>query len=220
MRRFGLFALVFVVLFALGASAVASDKKYEAKKAARTITIDGDLKEWAGVPSLSLTLPDGGKATLQAQWNEKAFYFAVTVEDKVHRNPQSGGNIWQGDNLQISLDTLNNKSAGRYDDDDFEFGWALTSKGLDSYAWHTSTAVTYDPAKAQFKVVNAGGRTIYEIALPIEQIRPAQLKAGTVMGFDWLVNDDDGSGRQFIEWTPGIGTSKDPSSYGSLSLGK
>ncbi|MCK9223112.1 MAG: hypothetical protein M0Q40_10945 [Limnochordia bacterium] len=223
MRKLNLFAVLsLVVILSITSIAIGQELKFEAKKTKDTIVIDGNLSDWDGLPSLVLELTDGGKASLKAQWNKDFLFFAVVVEDEVQRNSATGDGIWQGDSVQISLDTLNNKSVKAYDRDDFEFGFALTDKGLACHAWQVSSQVTFDPKKISYEIVrsteNNVAVTVYEIAIPAAQLLPAKLESNYVMGFNWLVNDDDGAGRQFVEWTEGIGISKDPSQYGSLVL--
>jgi len=42
---------------------------------------------------------------------------------------------------------------------------------------------------------------------------------GERLAFSFLVNDNDGTGRKgWIEWTPGIGASKDPTRFAALIL--
>lgn len=193
---------------------------------AGAVTIDGQTGDWAGVKGITINNPDSGvdPATIYAQWDANNLYFLVVATDAKQVNDYSGGGIWQGDSLQISLDTGHEKNAGGYDGDDFEFGWALTSAGPDQTEWHTADATTYDPSKIKYSIVrgkDAAGKdaTIYEIALPADQVKPMTLQKGTTVGFEWLLNDDDGSGRMWTEWTGGIGATKDPSLYNDLQLG-
>ena len=218
MKKLVLATLATTMLLSAAATAFAVDV-YKVQKAASPIKVDGVLTEFAGVPSIDLVLPDGGAAKCQVMWDEKALYFAFTVADGTQSNAATGGSIWQGDNVQISLDPENDKNAGGYAGDDFEFGFALTDEiGLDSYAWKLADGVDFDPALQKFAVVHKGDVTIYEIVLPAAQIAPTSLKKGSVFGADVLVNDDDGEGRQYVEWTPGIGASKDPGSYNDFAL--
>lgn len=211
--------LAATMLLSVAAAAMAGDAVYKVKKASAPIKADGDLKEFAGVPSIDLELSDGGKVVSQTMWDETALYFAFTVADGTQANANTGGSIWNGDNVQISIDPENDKNAGGYAGDDYEFGFALTDEaGPDSYAWKLADGVEFDPTAQKFAVVHKGNVTTYEIILPLAQIAPTVLKKGSIFGADVLVNDDDGEGRTFVEWTPGIGASKDPSSYNNFEL--
>lgn len=208
-----------VALVAVVAAPVWAAPQYSVKKAATPITCDGDMSKWAGITPFELKLPDGGVVKTYAMWDASALYFAVTVEDKVHFNGESGTSIWKGDNLQIALDPLNDKSVGRYADDDYEFGYALTTAGLDSHAWRLASGVKFDKAAQKYAVVNRDGLTVYEVILDAAQIAPLQLKVGSVFGANVMVNDDDKTGeRTYVQWTPGIGGGKNPSAFGEFTL--
>lgn len=220
MRKLTLMTAVGLLVLVLGTSLVFGEGVYQTKKAATPVVIDGVLTEWEGIPALELTLEDGGKATFKCQWDSNFLYVAVVVEDKVHYNPYTGSNIWQGDNLQLALDGRNNKSMS-YDADDYEYGWALTDSGLEAWAWQVATGVTFKADLMSFIVVPCtedNPVTIYEIAIPKELIQPAKLEAGYQMGFNWLVNDNDGAGRAYVEWTLGVGNQKNPSYFDTLLL--
>jgi hypothetical protein len=64
-----------------------------------------------------------------------------------------------------------------------------------------------------------GAALNFELAIPWSQLPPFSPSGGASMGFSFVFNDDDGGGREgFVEWTPGIGLGKDPSSFGTLVL--
>ena len=218
MKKFASVLMTAAIVVTLAVSVGAAPKVYEVKKAAAPVVCDGDLKEWAGITPIELKLSDGGAVKTYAMWDASALYFAFEVEDKVQANSQSGSNIWNGDSVQISLDPKNQKSAYGYGLYDYEFGYALTSLGKDGYAWHLGLGVKFDPAAQDYAIVHKDGVTVYEIVLTAAQIAPTVLEKGSTFGANVLVNDDDGDGRSFVEWTPGIGDSKDPSKYNNFTL--
>ncbi len=94
-------------------------------------TIDGNLNEWLGVtPILAAhrTFEDAGwdgsedlTAAWQLAWDNSNLYLAVTVSDDIHAQNQSGNLIFQGDSVDMQLDTnragdLSNSLSG----DDFQ----------------------------------------------------------------------------------------------------
>jgi serine/threonine-protein kinase len=78
-------------------------------------TIDGDLNEWIGVtPVLAAhrTFEDASwdgsedlTAAWQLAWDNSNLYLAVTVTDDIHAQNQSGNLIFQGDSVDMQLDT-------------------------------------------------------------------------------------------------------------------
>lgn len=223
MRR--LLTTLVVMLFMLGTLSTALAMEGYLAPAAGQVTIDGDVIDWLGVPGQRMEDPLGlvGPADFYVQWDSQYLYLLVIAEDEVHYNVANGVTIWQGDNLQLSLDG-NNDKANHYNDGDYEYGWALTESGPDQYRWYGAKGVDYDPTSILFVVkriaANRDGKaaTIYEIALPAAQVAPMKLEKGTVIGFNLLINDDDGAGRNWFEWTLGTGRTKDPSHYNSLTL--
>lgn len=100
------------------------------------------------------------------------------------------------------------QTVGQYDDDDFEIGVAGEpgAAQVDCYF----PAGDSCPVLAAIGAVE-GGR-VYEIDL-----HGAAL--GDVVGLSILVNDADGLGREgWLEWTPGVGYTKDPSLFGDVIL--
>ena len=65
-------------------------------------------------------------------------------------------------------------------------------------------------------------KIIYEAAFPVGIFLPMKLTEGTVFGFNFIHNDNDGSGREgWLELTPGIGWGKNPYHYyGAILLKK
>jgi hypothetical protein len=67
---------------------------------------------------------------------------------------------------------------------------------------------------AEAAVRRQDGRTFYEVRLP-----GAGRAAGQRIRTSFLVNDADGRGRDgFLQWTPGIGLSKEPAAFGYVEL--
>jgi len=53
--------------------------------------------------------------------------------------------------------------------------------------------------------------------VPLRALYPLSAKAGE-FGFSWLVNDNDGAGRKYIQWSSGIGPSKAPALFGLVRV--
>jgi len=209
--------LVAVVGLLTAGVAGAADYTCKAIKAPEPVTVDAQLTEWGGAELSVISSDSIGWANAFLMWDEDYLYFAAYVEDEVKANSHSGGNIWQGDSVQISIDAENDKHSW-YDGNDYEYGFAATDAGLAGYTWHKASGVSPSFEEIKMAIDTSGTVTVYEVAIPAKYVAPMKLAAGTVFGFDWLVNDDDGSGRQFMELTPGIGAKKDPSEYINVEL--
>jgi hypothetical protein len=217
--------IVFSVTILIG-SAVAIEN-YDALKVAVPPTIDGNLGDWSGVPGVFLTGSTSVTGTLDGEdlykdwetlgvetwesdadisatwyvtWDANNLYFACEVRDEFHENTQTGVNIWNGDNVQFAIDPVNAK--GGYADHVYEYGYALTTTGLEVWRWATHTATAGE--NSTFVVVrdDSAGTTIYEAAIPKDDIAPIDLAAGNVIGFSLIANDNDVSGGQggWVGW--------------------
>ena len=208
------------ILVAVALSCYAAVEEYEAVKVAAPFTIDGDLGDWSGVKGVSLTgsievtgtVDDKDvykdwetlgqetwesdadmSVTWYAAWDADNFYFACKVRDEKHDNAQAGGNIWNGDSIQFTIDPLN--ARGEYANHVYEYGYALTMKP-EVWRWYTHTATAGE--NSTFAIVRDAkvGTTTYELAIPKDDIAPVELIAGNVVGFSFVANENDSSGRQ------------------------
>ncbi len=76
-------------------------------------------------------------------------------------------------------------------------------------------------AAAVAAVVTTGDWTQYEVWVPARALAGIPLAAGTVLGFSYIANDDDGAGfRGAVQWTRGMSGGKDASAFGDLVLEK
>jgi len=220
MKFFCLLGCMILFAFAAGQALLTADDSrptYPAPKLSPSV--DGDLADWAGIVPICLHRPEqvvyegwGGASDLSARfwtaWDEKHLYFAAEVQDDAFHQPHAAAEMYRGDSIQIAFDVL---KKNRYD---YEYGFALTPAGLQAYCWHPKGADT-----STIKLVAKKGTSgvNYEAAIPWENLKPFSVASGRKMGFTMMVNDADGAKREgWIEWTPGIGKSKDPSAYGTL----
>jgi hypothetical protein len=203
-------------------------RRYDAPMAGAA-AVDGALSEWSGAEFAELGPTDyvaltGGspdaadlRARFAIRWNAAALYLAIAVDDDVHRNDQAGAEIWRGDSIQVAFD-LGSNGGNAYDEtDDHELGFALTNGGTVAWRWHAPAGLAaFDPDMA---IVRSASRTTYEIRLPAQSLGLAALAQGRSFGFSVLVNENDGSGREgYLQWTPGIGASKNPGAFGMVRL--
>jgi hypothetical protein len=203
--------------------------------ATAAISIDGNPAEWSTLGSVTIQGATNWNAVgspappppaasdlsvrLTARWDTGALYLLAEATDDQHVNTLSGTPelIWQGDCLQIGFDTANNKGTPYDDTDDYEYGFALSNGSQVTYTWKLPTSA---PAFAgAYKVVRAANKTTYEIKLVPADVKKTSFSAGMTLGFAFIMNEDDGSGREgFLQWMSGIGYTKDPSLFGVLKL--
>lgn len=219
-----------VVCWSVGVEAQESAvKPLECKKISTAVKIDGDLKEWKNRPSMKVGKENiypvelrtlwKGESDLSVEgwmaWDENNFYFACRVKDDTHTNNQSDSLIWNADCLQVGFDALNNAGTGDgYQSDDYEYGFALTNKGMQMWRWYGSETLSIKYAVTRLK-----DSTIYEIAFPANSIAPLKLEEGKVFGFNFTVNESDKDLREyFMQLTPGLGDKKDPGLWQDVVL--
>lgn len=205
------------------------------------VTVDGNLDEWLEMKPFtqldqSNIMPpdmivhkfwngnDDLSATVYLAYDESNLYFAANVADDKHFNLRTGSMIWNGDALQIGIDSngsaLSPAEGGTvgYSQNDAEIGFALTSSGEQVYQWFPNTG---NPNKVKCRIKRDGQHTIYEAAIPFTSLpNPERWGAGMVMGFSMVIlDDDDGSGAKYrLELSPGIVNRKDPSVFRKVIL--
>ncbi|HZG78536.1 MAG TPA: sugar-binding protein, partial [Paenibacillus sp.] len=207
-----------------------------AAKAAPSPVIDGSLEEWSDAMTFRLesesqykkvsggTTPWGGvddlSATGAAMWDEEHFYLSAVVRDDVHRQGQTDGAAWMGDGIQFMIDPARREGPGSAGYSELLFALADTG---DIVKWRWAS-VGGRPvgalANSEAAIVRDGETTIYELRIPWSELLPAGATApDSLIGFSFLVNDDDGAGRHgWLEYMSGIGSGKNPALFGDLTL--
>ncbi|ACZ43418.1 Carbohydrate-binding family 9 [Thermobaculum terrenum ATCC BAA-798] len=194
-----------------------------------TPTIDGDLSDWTraapvhadtadkvvGIPGWT---PQDLSATAWTMWDDDYLYFAAKVTDDTFSQPNTDGNIWMGDSVQLFFDTLNDKTTYQ-DEDDQEWGIALTPDGPEVFRWSGGGGFGYVDLARLAAVRGENGDVTYELAIPLAELAPLRPAPSSRTGFTFLVNDDDGGGREgWISWTPGVGNAWNPSLFSTWTF--
>ncbi len=155
-------------------------------------------------------------------YDTENLYLAVNVRDDIPFNPYHPGTLWRGDSIQLAVDTRANALPGvhSYDEDDYELGFALTTKGSQKEI----TAI-YESGRSRkvldaigFSAFRMGKQTCYRIAIPWSALKmdPAP---GRIFGLNFTANDNDGFGTRFwMGITPGIVEGKNPYAYRKFVL--
>jgi hypothetical protein len=190
----------------------------------RTLTVDGDLEEVQSLEPIALgdatdTVPMGGFAAdvslggdVWFAWDEDRLYLAAAIEDEVHHQPETGGSTWRGDSLQWAISGEPPESAETF----AELTIALTPEGPQVHHRTQPSGPSRGLLDVPATIIREGGVTTYEVGIPWSEL-PASPEGRFATSF--LVNENDGQGRTgWAEWTPGIGNSKNPAEFRSVSL--
>lgn len=203
------------------------------------VRVDGDLSEWrTRPPQIRPEMmrweyvnaddppgPDDLSVTAWLAWDERGLWFAAEVRDDVLVLPQSR-HVWDWDSVQIGLDLGSDaQQATPYDGNDLEIevganvgGPTWCYLGACPSGWPAEDLS--DRLQCAVKVDEAGGILTYEVHVPADLlVSVLKLEPDTVLGFSFLVNDNDGAGRAgWQELTPGIGMGKQPEHFAWLWL--
>jgi len=195
---------------------------FPALRAKQAITIEGKLDEWKNVPAMPCRYPtrieitdtENLSAKAQFQYDERFLYLAVTVQDNEFYQPYTNDGIWQADSLQMFFDPKADGNDRAHHEDDYEYGMARTSVGLQAWVWRNPSRYEGPAPDIQLAIERTGKFTIYEAAFPAERLDPAALRAGNSIGYNLAVNDRDGpvAGKRhwWIDLMPGAGGGNPP----------
>ena len=134
-------------------------------------------------------------------YDEDNFYLAVKVDDPVHQQRQTAGDLWKDDSVQfvLSHEGMDRSAAGGKPVSEYNFGLALTPHGtmLVKYLGKDRGLKDY-PAK----VTRTGNTTFYEAAIPWKAI------GGKAKRFGFVVTNNDwqtvASAPYHLDFTEGI----------------
>ncbi|WP_164716252.1 S-layer homology domain-containing protein [Paenibacillus whitsoniae] len=171
-----------------------------------------NIANWGGETDLS------GKGFLK--WDRRNLYFGMEVQDDIHVQQGTGGDMWQGDSIQFAIDT--GRSGGIGSAKNNEFGIALGEQGPFVWRWLAANGKTVgEMTSVQAAVYRSETATTYELALPWSEILPegSAPSEGDIYGFSMLINENDGTTRRgWLEYMSGIGSSKNTQLYEDLIL--
>ncbi|KRF10089.1 hypothetical protein ASG89_00675 [Paenibacillus sp. Soil766] len=179
-----------------------------------TPAIDGEMdSKWANAPVYTTDVMVEqhnnavAKAQLRAMWDEHNLYvYAVVLDSKLS---DANANAWEQDSMEIFVDQNNGKTDS-YQGDDGQY--RINFKNVKTVGGH-ATQNNYTSAT---KIMDGG--YVVEAAIALDTITP---QAGTVIGFDFQVNNDqDGGSRDSVfSWSDPTGQSyQNTSRFGILKL--
>ncbi|RAU93853.1 DNRLRE domain-containing protein [Paenibacillus sp. YN15] len=193
-----------------------------------TVAVDGSVDEWVGSSRPAIDLSKGtvkitgyqGAGDLSGQaWmhhDQQYLYVTAQITDNKHSAAFAGADIWRNDSIQFGIASgLPGASADWY-----EYGISLTDAGPQLYRWTAPAGKKAGPVESgQVRIARSEEEkhTVYELALPWEELEPVRAQKDGVISFSLLVNDNDGDGRRgWIEWGSGIGEGKQPSKFRTM----
>lgn len=180
------------------------------------------ITDWGGINDLS--------AKTMLQWDNDNLYLFARVKDNTHCQLNTDpSKLWDGDGLQFGVykqaeefiisgqggSNFNEITIGLMPD-----GKAVAYKQKDQYNNAENVGVIEDCKLAVYRDPE-GLTTNYELSIPWDTLfgNDETFKAGDMIGFSILYNDDDGSGRRgWIEYASGIGSSKNVAMFTYLLL--
>jgi len=235
-RIYIVFMLSIAILVMLSAShmAYATNDDYNRVALRGTPVIDGDITDddWQEADWQEMDVyaggarPKGFEAKSAVLWDDDFFYTAIEVDDATHAVPKGvvpdAGNLWNGDSPQhrVDLEYDSLTSSG----DDIEWGYALQDDKILTSVW--SGAANIDLIEVKIIRDDANGKTYYEVAAVLRIVGKKETLSEFIndepeakIGYSDMVNANDGGARLgWLEWSSGIGASKDANQFGTLTF--
>jgi hypothetical protein len=138
----------------------------------------------------------------------------VVVRDDKHVQNHAAADAWQGDSVQVAVAVPG--AAGFWEfilARDGGSGAPLIANSI------RPTGAADAAGQTTLTTGRSGDRTTYEASWPLAALGLSVERLHAGIAIDLLVNDDDGEGRNgWIELSPGLGYSKDPSRFPMISL--
>lgn len=137
------------------------------------------------------------------------------VRDDKHHQPGTAAQLWNADSVQYAL-TIPGRE-GRW-----ELGVGRLPDGSTvSHAWDRPGGLADPVSQMTATSEQREGGIRYRVVAPLEALGLTAEQARRGFNFSFIVNDDDGEGREtFIQLTPGIGLQKDASHYPAVRFGR
>ena len=150
----------------------------------------------------------------------------VTDDEFVSNGDDPVNASYQYDSVQFAIDTVGDGVSG----DRVEFQVGTTKTGASIFKesapyiggnlpdnWSKSNTVLNSK---YVRIDNEDGHIVYKIFMPTSELYPYAYTGGKdKLRLSVLVNNNNGDGRLgYLEWSSGIGASKDPSAYGLINI--
>lgn len=194
-------------------------------------TFDGDISSWSDAYPIHINSPEDPEDKQEWQfsnlagrifgkWDDNYIYVMADVYDNEYAQINKGVSIWDGDSIQLSFDTLNDKATS-YKGDDYELTFALTMTGEEVYAHKAGENPHGAKSGEWLKMIRDEEQKIsrYLIKIPKSELSPMSNTLGYRFGFNVALNDSDLYSREaYAEFSEGTAGSKNPSKYYTFTL--
>jgi beta-glucosidase-like glycosyl hydrolase len=179
--------------------------------------------------SLDDSLPYGGSSYLSGKvwfnWDANNLYVTADITESAFSELYTGGNIWQGDSLQVAATSgVPGSSASASTasvDGHYEYGAALTPDGSQLYRWTSPSQGSGQVTNATVNVTrdDSTHTTLYELAIPWSDLTSVQPTPNTVFSVSAMLNNvDSGVRNGYLEWGGGIGDNKNVAEFNMAQL--
>lgn len=238
MKRVVLFSAVILSLIFISSQAVAADRPQQkpiiqVHKAAKAVTIDGNLNEY---PKFAVRMDDksfeklqyfeyGGKDDISADiyllWDDENLYVAAKITDDVpFTNKLDGPDIWNGDSIEVLLGMDDKADPQRiyFGKGDYQIGLSAgNNKDIKPNEWiwrrddyQSGIELTAKPADKGYTI---------EAKIPFKVLGGFKPEIGKRFDFNIAVDDADKDKRDMqLVWTGTKNFYSDPSEWGSAVL--
>lgn len=171
--------------------------------------------------------PTAFKARFAVSFGAHGLDIIIDVKDSVFVQKGTFPSVWGGDSVQFALDTDGNG----FPDAQTEFAAALLPSGPVIFKTKAASvggdlpqrwsAANKPLAFGKAAIDRTDGATRYRIHIDKTELYPFNYEPNAEIRFSVLINNNDGAGRAgYLEWSSGIGASKDASEYGKLTASK
>jgi hypothetical protein len=153
--------------------------------------------------------PEDLSTDVTMAYDDDALYFHATVTDDVH-NGISGSGMYNGDGFQV---VSANSGYGP------EYGIAHADGEPAVWRWKDS-GVSVSKDDVDLETSRDGTTTTYRARFPWPTLYTGTTpQAGESIPLTFLLNENDGEERHgWLQWTPGVGSTKTTKPFGSLEL--
>lgn len=175
-------------------------------------------KDWRG--------PDDLSAVIYTMCDDDYFYLAAEVTDDVFYDKDTPARVWANDSVQFAMTDIFG-SGGKATE--IGFGKSNGENVIQSYLsqivdnnYGSAVLEFSEDTLYEIKRYEEEKKTVYELQIPWTQIfnnKPDFRKQKEIY-FSVMVNDDDndGKGRGWLEYCPGIGSEKNPALFMKLPV--
>lgn len=196
----------------------------------------GDISDWVDAYPVYINAPDkptekaswnGAECSsrLFAKWDEENLYLLADIYDERYLQEFNGGQMWQGDCIQLALDPQNDgdsEVSQSYGTDDYELGFTSSVVGMEYWAWFSPNNLPGGAAD-WFKIIRNEDEMItrYLIKLDKSVISTLNLEKDFAMALNIAVNDADILGREnYYQFTEGLADAggKHPSKFAKFTF--